>query len=140
MTLKLAPLRLVSSVLLLQSRGRTRDMHAIVLMTHGYDVDCTSNAIQGWKMWEAKRPDLVLFALEIYDPQLFRLIEGIRRSDLSQPIGMLRPRLCSVSLNGNLVRRAMEPDNILDVVEANSAGAAHSGVAAVQPGLRRDNP
>lgn len=131
MSMQARPLRFVSSVLLVQRAGRTRDMHAIVLMTRGYEVDCTSNAIHAWQMWETKQPDLVLFALEVYDPQLFHLIDWIRRSQSSQLIGFLWPRLCSVSYNGNIVRRAREADNILEAVEANSPDTASSSRVSI---------
>ena len=38
--------RLATSVLLLEAAGRSRVLRAMILMTHGYDIDCTASTAQ----------------------------------------------------------------------------------------------
>jgi CheY-like chemotaxis protein len=113
MHLMVKELRHAPSVLLLETSGRSRDMHAMILMTHGHDIECTANAARAWRIWKTKRPDLVLVALDIHDRRLFEVVERIRRSDMSQLVGVLRPALCSLSVDGRTIRRAMPPDDAL---------------------------
>ena len=113
MHLRIKAVRHAPSVLLLQTSGRSRDMHAMILMTHGYDIDCTARAAQAWRMWKTKRPDLVLVALDIHDRRLFEVVERIRRADMSQLVGVLRPALCPLSVDGCTVRCATRSDDVL---------------------------
>src|SRR5512146_2527358 len=85
-------------VLLLETRGRSRDMHAMILMTHGYDIECTASPAEAWRIWKTKHPDMVMIALDVCDRRLFEVVERIRRSDTSQLVGVLRPALCSLSV------------------------------------------
>lgn len=107
-----------TSVLLLETAGRSRDTHAIILMTNGYDVDCTASADQAWRMWKSKRPDLVLIALDVHDRRLLGVVVKIRRAHTSQLVRVLRPRLCALYFNGNLVQAAMSSDDVLVAAEA----------------------
>ena len=115
MHLMIKAVRHAPSVLLLGTSGRSRAMHAMILMTHGHDIECTASAAQAWRIWKTKRPDLLLVALDIYDRRLFEVVERIRRSDMSQLVGVLRPALCPLSVNGCTVRCAMPPDDVLVV-------------------------
>lgn len=119
MRMMIKPVRHAPSVLLLETSGRARDMHAMILMTHGHDIECTASAAQAWQIWKTKRPDLVLVALDIHDRRLFKVVERIRRSDVSQLIGVLRPALCSLSVDGYTVRRAEAPDDVLAATGAH---------------------
>ena len=132
MHLHLPPVRAPFRILLLESRGISRDLHAMILMTHGYDVECTANDDQAWNMWKAKRPDLILVALDIREVRLFGLLERIRRLDSSQMVRGLRPRLCSVLFDGCIVRVEMAPDDILVVAHDAHAGVPRTQAAVVQ--------
>ena len=70
-------------------------------------------------MWKSKRPDLVLIALDVHDRQLLGVVAKIRRAHTSQPVRVLRPRLCALFFNGNLMQGAMESDDVLIAAEAN---------------------
>jgi len=102
--------------------SRAAEGHAtctpMILMTHGYDIDCTASAAQAWELWKVKRPDLVLVTLDILDRRIFGAVEKILRSHKSQLVRVLRPRLCSLSLDGNIVRCAMPSDDVLVAAEA----------------------
>jgi CheY-like chemotaxis protein len=111
--LMIKAVRHAPSVLLLETSGRSRDMHAMILMTHGHDIECTASAAQAWRIWKTKRPDLVLLALDIHDRRLFEVVERIRRSGRSQLVGVLRPALCSLSVDVCTVRFAMPSDDVL---------------------------
>lgn len=132
MHLHLRSVRAPFRILLLESEGRSRDLHAMILMTHGYDIECTANYIQAWNMWRAKRPDLILVALDIRDMRLFGLLERIRRRDSSQMVRGLRPRLCSVLFDGCIVRGEMAADDILVVAHDGHAGVPRAQAALVQ--------
>ncbi|MGE5112412.1 MAG: hypothetical protein ACM3JB_16225, partial [Acidobacteriaceae bacterium] len=85
MHLHLRSVRAPFRILLLESEGRSRDLHAMILMTHGYDIECTANYIQAWNMWRAKRPDLILVALDIRDMRLFGL--SVQLNELVRQLG-----------------------------------------------------
>src|SRR5512146_1462781 len=121
MHLHLRSVRAPFRILLLESEGRSRDLHAMILMTHGYDIECTANYIQAWNMWRAKRPDLILVALDIRDMRLFGLLERIRRRDPSPGVRGLRPRLCSVFFDGCIVRDEIPAEDILVVAHGHHA-------------------
>lgn len=131
MHLMIKAVRRVPSVLLLETSGRSRDMHAMILMTHGHDIECTASAAQAWRIWKAKRPDLVLVALDVHDRRLFEAVERIRRSDASQLVGVLRPALCSLSVDGCTVRCAMPPDDVLVAAGANCRATYAANFATV---------
>ena len=131
MHLMIKAVRHAPSVLLLEASGRSRDMRAMILMTHGHDIECTASAAQAWRIWKTKRPDLVLVALDIHDRRLFEVVERIRRSDMSQLVGVLRPALCSLSVDGCTVRRAIPPDDLLVTVGANCRAIYAANFATV---------
>jgi CheY-like chemotaxis protein len=119
------------SVLLLETRGRSRDMHAMILMTHGYDIECTASPAEAWRIWKTKHPDMVMIALDVCDRRLFEVVERIRRSDTSQLVGVLRPALCSLSVDGCTVRRATPPDDVLVSAGGNCRAIGSAKVATV---------
>jgi CheY-like chemotaxis protein len=104
----------------------------MILMTHGYDIECTANDVQAWKMWRAKRPDLILVVLDIRDTRVFDLLERIRRHDTSQMVLGLRPRLCSVLFDGCIVRRETPADDILAVAQKIHADVPRTHTTEVQ--------
>ena len=132
MHLHLRSVRAPFRILLLESRGRSRDLHAMILMTHGYGIECTANDVQAWNMWRTMRPDLILVALDIRNVQLFGLLERIRRRDSSQIVRGLRPRLCSVFFDGRIVRDEIPADDILVVAHGYHADLPRAHAAAVR--------
>lgn len=129
MHLMIRAVRYAPSVLLLETSGRSRDMHAMILMTHGHEIECTASPAQAWRMWKANRPDLVLIALDIHDRRLFGVVERIRQSNLSQSVRVLRPRLCALYIDGNIVRRAMPSDDVVAAAEADARDIPSSKLA-----------
>lgn len=118
------------SVLLLESNTRSRDLHAMILMTHGYDIDCTANASRAWDMWNSKRSEVVLLAMDTCDTRLFSVVERIRHSEPSQIIRLLRPRLCSVAYEGRILRPIMAAEDILAVVKTAFDDLPEASLAA----------
>jgi len=127
MHLMVRAVRHAPSVLLLETSGRSRDMHAMILMTHGHEIECTASATQAWRMWKANRPSLVLVALDIHDRRLFGVVEKIRQSDMLQSVRALRPRLCALYVDGNIVRRAMHSDDVLAAADARGIPSSRIG-------------
>lgn len=127
--------RLATSVLLLEAAGRSRDLRAMTLMTHGYDIDCTASTAQAWRMWKTKRPDLVLVALDVHDKQLLGVVEKIRHSHISQSVRFLRPRLCSLYIDGDIVQCAMPSDDVLVAAEAHDLEIHGSRSARASAGI-----
>ena len=78
-------------------------------------------------MWKANRPSLVLVALDIHDRRLFGVVEKIRQSDMLQSVRALRPRLCALYVDGNIVRRAMHSDDVLAAADARGIPSSRIG-------------
>ncbi len=83
-----------------------RQKRAIMLSTHGYDVESTSNLNEAYLFWRAEHPDLVLLALSKDSDRELRLWERIKRADPEQPVAFLikdalyRPVSCIADVIG----------------------------------------
>lgn len=92
-----------------------------MLSTHGYEVDSVSNAADAHQRWERTRPDLVLLACSRYRVGTLELLEKIQRASPQQRMAFVNGEsLCLSPLfyNGELVRKAEGPEDLIGQVEA----------------------
>ncbi|MGH9556432.1 MAG: hypothetical protein ACRD2Y_11485 [Terriglobales bacterium] len=127
MTLRTQPeAGLGARILLVGGNSPLMSTHAVMLSTHGYDVDTAKDASEARARWRACRPDLVLLALGDSSDGNFGLWQSIRQSDPAQRVGFLltgAQYLCSVFFNGKLVLRGEGPEDIVERVKAMLATA-----------------
>jgi CheY-like chemotaxis protein len=120
-----------SSILLVDDDSRMRNCRAVMLSTHGYDVDCVSDSAEARLSWEANRPDLVLVAFARYRAGTLELLEEIKRVSPHQRIAFLNGeslRLSPLFYNGELICRAEGPDDFLERVGALLATLPSEGL------------
>lgn len=108
-----------ASILLVDDDSRRRNLRAIMLSTHGYDVGSASNAVEAQSTWEVTRPDLVLVALSRYNAGTLEFLEGIKRVSPHQRVAFLNGEslhLAPLFYNGELIRKAEGPGDFLEQV------------------------
>jgi CheY-like chemotaxis protein len=77
------------TILLVDDSLKEKHLRAIMLSTHGYNVESVSNIDDAYRFSQAKRPDLVLLALSKDVDGESTLWERIRRSNPRQRIAFL---------------------------------------------------
>ena len=115
-----------ASILLVDDDSRMRNLRAVVLSTHGYDVDSASNAVEAQSAWGATRPDLVLVAFSRYRAGTLEFLERIKRLRPQQRIAFVNSESLHLSpffYNGELIRKAEGPADLLEQVRGSVGGA-----------------
>jgi DNA-binding response OmpR family regulator len=110
-----------AKILLVGDDSQLMSTQAILLGTHGYEVETAGNASEARARWHASRPDLVLLALSDSADGNFGLWQSIRESDPAQRVGFLlsdSQHLCRVFFDGELVLQGEGPDDIVVRVRA----------------------
>ena len=110
-----------ASILLVDDDSRMRNLRAVVLSTHGYDVDSASNAVEAQSAWGATRPDLVLVAFSRYRAGTLEFLERIKRLRPQQRIAFVNSESLHLSplfYNGELIRKAEGPEDFIEQVES----------------------
>lgn len=110
-------------ILLVDDNSQLRNTRAVMLSTHGYEVESVSDTAEACLSWHAKRPDLVLLALSVGEmaDQAFIWCQGIRDSIPAQRIGFLLAQtqyLCPVFLDGGVLLKGEGPEDFLGRVQA----------------------
>lgn len=77
------------TILLVDDSLKEKHLRAIMLNTHGYDVEAVSNIDDAYRFSQAKRPDLVLLALSKDSEGESILWERIRRANPLQRVAFL---------------------------------------------------
>ncbi len=93
---------------------------AVMLGTHGYNVETVKSASEARERLRACAPDLVLLALSDSADGNFGLWQSIRQSDPAQRMGFLltgTQYLCRVFFNGELVLQREGPEDIVERVK-----------------------
>ena len=111
---------LAARILLVGGSSPLMSTHAIMLSTHGYDVETVRDACEARVRLRACRPDLVLMALGDSADGNFDLWQSIRQSDPAQRMGFLltgTQHLCRVFFNGELLLRGEGPEDIVERVK-----------------------
>ncbi|MGH9670485.1 MAG: hypothetical protein ACRD3A_10280 [Terriglobales bacterium] len=106
-------------ILLVGDTSRLRSSRAIMLGSHGYDVESIPSTTEAGSTWRAGRPDLVLLALNNAADETFRLWKSIRESDPEQRVGFLvsdAQYLCPVFYDGRQILHGEGPENIVERV------------------------
>ena len=110
-----------ASILLVDNDSSMRNLRAVMLSTHGYDVDSASNSVEAQSAWEVTRPDLVLVAFSRYSAGTLEFLEGIKRVSPQQRVAFLNGEslhLAPLFYNGELIRKAEGPGDFLERVRA----------------------
>ena len=122
-------------ILLVDDNSQLRETRALMLSTHGYEVESVSDTAEACLRWHAKRPDLVLLALSMSETadQAFIWCQGIRDSVPAQRIGFLLAHsqyLCPVLLDGGVILQGEGPGDFLARVQAilSGVGVAPAGM------------
>jgi hypothetical protein len=108
------------SILLVGDHPPQLNSQAIVLGTHGYDVECVSSAAAG-RQCRSTSPDLVLVGFNGRPAEMFGVAHTIQRSNPRQRIGLLihdKQYLCSLSWDGKVIRGGEGPDDLIARVAA----------------------
>ena len=106
-------------ILLVGDTSRRRSSHAIMLSSHGYEVESITCTMEAGRTWRASRPDLVLLALTHAADCTFALWRSIRESDPEQRMGFLvsdAQYLCPVFFDGRQILHGEGPENIVERV------------------------
>lgn len=108
-------------ILLVGENLRLMRTQAVMLSTHGYEVETVKDASEARARWRARRPDLVLVALSASAGSNFGVLRSIREWDPAQRVGFLlsgAQYLCRVFFNGELILRGEGPEDIVERVRA----------------------
>lgn len=110
-------------ILLVDDNSQLRNTRAVMLSTHGYEVESVSDTAEACARWHAKRPDLVLLALSVGEmaDQAFIWCQGLRDSIPAQRIGFLLAQtqyLCPVFLDGGVLLQGEGPEDFMGRVHA----------------------
>jgi len=111
---------LAARILLVGGSSPLMSTHALMLSTHGYDVETVRDACEARVRLRACRPDLVLLVLGDSADGNFGLWQSIRQSDPAQRMGFLltgTQHLCRVFFNGELLLRGEGPEDIVERVK-----------------------
>ncbi len=77
------------TILLVDDSPKEKHVRAIMLNTHGYNVESVSNPDDAYRFSQAKRPDLVLLALSKDTEGESTLWERIKRANPRQLVAFL---------------------------------------------------
>jgi DNA-binding NtrC family response regulator len=77
------------TILLVDDNPKEKHVRAIMLNTHGYNVESVSNITDAYRFSQAKHPDLVLLALSKDSDGQSSLWERIRRANPLQRVAFL---------------------------------------------------
>ena len=77
------------TILLVDDSPKEKHIRAIMLNTHGYDVDSVSNVDDAYRFSQTKHPDLVLLALSQDSDGELTLWERIKRANPGQRVAFL---------------------------------------------------
>jgi CheY-like chemotaxis protein len=77
------------TILLVDDSPKEKHVRAIMLNTHGYNVESVSNIGEAYRFSQTKRPDLVLLALSKDSEGQSTLWERIRRANPLQRVAFL---------------------------------------------------
>ena len=108
-------------ILLVDDNARLRNTRAVMLSTHGYEVESVSDTTEACLRWHVNRPHLVLLALSKTADRDFIWCQGMRDSVPAQRIGFLLAEsqyLCPVFLDGGVILRGEGPEDFLSRVQA----------------------
>jgi CheY-like chemotaxis protein len=108
-----------SSILLVDDDSKMRSLRAIMLSTHGYEVESVSNSAEAHLCWEATRPDLVLVAFARYRAGTLEFLERIKRVRPQQRIAFVNGESLHLSplfYDGELIRKAEGPEDFIEQV------------------------
>ena len=112
-------------ILLVDDNSQMRNTRAVMLASHGYEVESVSDTTEACVRWHAKRPDLVLLALSDTADRAFIWCQGIRDSVPAQRIGFLLAQsqyLCPVFLDGGVLLKGEGPEDFLGRVQTILSG------------------
>lgn len=120
-------------ILLVDDNQQLRDTRAVMLSTHGYEVEAVRDTTEACLRWHLKRPHLVLLALSKTADRDFIWCQGLRDSVPAQRVGFLLAQsqyLCPVFLDGGVILKGEGPEDFLGRVQAMLSGvdAAPAGV------------
>ena len=107
------------SILLVDDDSKMRSLRAIMLSTHGYEVELASSSAEAHLSWEATRPDLVLVAFARYRAGTLEFLERIKRVRPQQRIAFVNGESLHLSplfYNGELIRKAEGPEDFIEQV------------------------
>lgn len=123
-------------ILLVDDNAHLRNTRAVMLSTHGYEVESVQDTTEACLRWAVNRPDLVLLSLSKTADRTFTLCPAIRESIPAQRVGFLLAEsqyLCPVFLDGVVILRGEGPEDFLARVQAMlSAVEAPARPAPVQ--------
>ncbi len=120
-------------ILLVDDNSQLRNTRAVMLSTHGYEVEAVHDTMEACPRWRANRPHLVLLALSKTADRTFSFCPDIRDSLPAQRVGFLLAEsqyLCPVLLEGGVILKGEGPEDFLGRVQAML-----SGVGAVPAGV-----
>ncbi|HZQ91655.1 MAG TPA: hypothetical protein VFA60_07690 [Terriglobales bacterium] len=106
------------TILLVDGNLRTRNARAIVLGTHGYDVQCAT-AAEAQRECRSRRPDLLLLGLGPTPASTFVLMAQIRSEHPQLRIALLMDEdqhLCAVSFEGKTILPRQAPEDLVERV------------------------
>jgi DNA-binding NarL/FixJ family response regulator len=122
-------------ILLVDDNQQLRDTRAIMLSTHGYQVESVRDTTEACLRWHANRPNLVLLALSEAADRTFAKCPGIRESMPTQRVGYLLAQsqyLCPVFLDGGVILKGEGPEDFLGRVQEILSGVLDAPVGAPQ--------
>ena len=108
-------------ILLVDDDSGMRNFRAIMLSTHGYEVESVSSSAEADLSWQATRPDLVLVAFSRYRAGTLEFLEKIKRVSPEQRVAFVNgesPHLSPLFYNGELIRKAEGPEDFIEQVGA----------------------
>lgn len=122
-------------ILLVDDNQQLRDTRAVMLSTHGYEVESVRDTTEACLRWHANRPDLVLLALSDTADRAFKACPGIRESMPAQRVGYLLAQsqyLCPVFLDDFVILQGEGPEDFLGRVQAMLSGILDAPVDVPQ--------
>ena len=122
-------------ILLVDDNPQQRNARALMLSTHGYEVESVSDTMEACLRWHANRPDLVLLALSKTADRDFIWCQGMRDSVPVQRVGFLLAQsqyLCPVFLDGGVILQGEGPEDFLSRVQEILSGVLDAPVGAPQ--------
>jgi DNA-binding NarL/FixJ family response regulator len=103
------------TILLVDDITGRRNVRAVVLSTHGYDVQCAADLADAQQQYRRQSPDLVLMGLSGNARSAYRL-DPFWSAQPSQRFGFLLnegQNLCAVMFNGRTVMSSEGPDDLV---------------------------
>lgn len=113
-------------ILLVDDDSQLRSARAIMLSTHGYEVESASDTTEACRRGRASRPDLVVLALTATADRTFSFCQEIRKALPAQRVGFLLAEsqyLCPVFQDGGMILPGEGPEDFLGRVQEILSGA-----------------